>query len=809
MASVQWDRVKEIVDAFHEEAPDDLEAWLDERCGDDEALRREAESLLQADQGGRLSDEDRAADRLSVEMPGAEDPPGDPQSPLGPPGGKEGTTVGPYRLLEEIGVGGMSVVYRAERTGADFEQTVAVKLLQRRLGDEGARQRFRTERQVLASLDHPSIAQLIDGGVTEGGRPYFVMEYVDGTPITEYADANDLGLEARLDLLRQTAEALQAAHRQLVVHRDLKPSNVFVAETETGAPTVKLLDFGIAKLLGDTLPVTRPRTQTGRRPMTPACAAPEQVGGGEISTQTDVYQLGMLAYELLAGARPFDVEDASPAERERIIREERPARPSEQEGKGGVPTARLRDDLDTVVLKALRKEPDRRYASVEAFAEDLRRYRAGEPVRARPATAAYRARKFMERNARAVAGIATFVVVIVGLTSFYILQISEERNRAQREARKAEAVAGYLTDLLQSTRPDEAVGDTVTAADMLRRGRKRIDQLGDQPAVQARMLQLLGNAYRERGNSEQAAQLLRHSLSIRDSLYGGAHRSIANTIEELAHLQQTRGNYRRADSLWRQTLTAQRARFGSGSPKLWEPLNNLGIVALKKGRYAAADSLFRRALQVMRAAPTPDSANLASTLQNWALALGDQGRYDRADSLYRKALRVNRAVHSPPHPSFAVMLHNLATMHIAQGRLGVADSLLRRAATIERRTRGPRHQNTAIVLTTRGNVLAKQGRFAAAASLYREAYAILRGQRPKHHPEIALLQRSLGQVLTELGRHREAESFLQQSLEAHRHEGRPNRAQRVRDDLAELYARWGKPEKAALYRAGASDAEPE
>ncbi len=798
MASVQWDRVKEIIDAFHEEAPDDLEAWLDERCGDDEALRREAESLLQADQEGRFSDQDRAADRLSVEMPGAEDPPGDRQSPLGPPGGKEGTTVGPYRLLEEIGVGGMNVVYRAERAGADFEQIVAVKLLQRRLGDEGARQRFRTERQVLASLDHPGIAQLIDGGVTEGGRPYFVMEYVDGTPITEYADAHDLGLEGRLDLLQQTAEALRAAHRQLVVHRDLKPSNVFVAEPETGAPTVKLLDFGIAKLLGDTLPVTRPRTQTGRRPMTPAYAAPEQVGGGEISTQTDVYQLGMLAYELLAGARPFDVEDATPAERERIIREERPARPSEQDGAGGVPAARLRDDLDTVVLKALRKEPDRRYASVGALAEDLRRYRADEPVRARPATAAYRARKFVERNAQAVAGIATFVVVVVGLTAFYILQISEERNRAQREARKAEAVAGYLTDLLQSTRPDESAEEEVTAADMLRRGQRRIDQLEGQPAVQARMLQLLGNAYRERADYERATRLLRRSLSIRDSLYSGSHRSIANTLEELAHLQQQLGRYRRADSLWRRALEAQKARFGPDSPKLWESFNNLGIVAQKQGNHAEADSLYQRALAVERAAQDPDSVRLASTTQNQAHAESKLGNQERAVSLYRDALSMSRAVGDSSHPRMAVLLHNLATSLEAQGRLGRADSLFRQAIAIERRARGPRHPNLGIILVSRGQILSKQKRFSKAVSLYRRAQTIFQKKLPNDHTRLARANKALGGALVELGQYQEAESLLRRSLDVYQDRGRETEVRKIRADLADLYAEWGTPEKAAM-----------
>jgi tetratricopeptide (TPR) repeat protein len=631
-----------------------------------------------------------------------------------------------------------------------------------------------------------------------------------------------------------------------VVHRDLKPSNVFVAETETGAPTVKLLDFGIAKLLGDTLPVTRPRTQTGRRPMTPAYAAPEQVGGGEISTQTDVYQLGMLAYELLAGARPFDVEDATPAERERIIREERPARPSEQEGKGGVPTARLRDDLDTVVLKALRKEPDRRYASVGALAEDLRRYRANEPVRARPATAAYRARKFVERNAQAVFGIATFVVVVVGLTSFYILQISEERNRAQREARKAEAVAGYLTDLLQSTRPDESGEEEVTAADMLRRGQRRIDQLEGQPAVQARMLQLLGNAYRERAKYDRAANLLRRSLTIRDSLLGSSHRFVANTVEELAHLQQRLRNYSQADSLWREALAVQRARFGPGSPKLWEPLNNLGRAAQKQGNLARADSLFRAALAAERAAPEPDSSKLATTVQNLArahdergqhnqsiplyrralnilrqtqnspsptratalsnlaIAYGSQERYEQADSLYRIALDLKREIYDTPHPSIAVTLYNRAELLAQRERLAEADSLVRRATDMDRKTMGPRHSAVGIDLALQGKILADRKRLKDARLSLRKARSILRENLPSDHPRVAQAENQLGRVHMGLGNYQRAESLLKRCLKIYRGRGEESKIREARDNLAELYDRWGKPEKAVTFDSTAT-----
>jgi serine/threonine-protein kinase len=890
MASVEWDRVKEIIDAFHAEEPDRPEAWLAARCGDNSALRQEVESLLRADREGRLSDQDRAADRLSIEGARTEDRAGEDLS--SPPPVEAGGTVGRYRLLEEIGVGGMSVVYRAERADGAFEQTVAVKLLQRRLHGGDAADRFRTERQVLASLDHPGIAQLIDGGVAEDGRPYLVMEYVDGEPITEYADGQALDLEARLDLLRQVTDAVQAAHRQLVVHRDLKPSNVLVTETDDGTPQVKLLDFGIAKLLGDTMPVTHPETRTGRQLLTPAYAAPEQVTGGDISTQTDVYQLGALAYELLAGARPFDLDGQSPTEVERIITEEPPAAPSSRAG-GTDPPIRFSEDLDTIVLKALRKEPERRYSSVEALTEDLRRYRAGEPVEARPATLRYRAQKFVQRNAQTVAGIAVFGVAVVGLTAFYIFQISEERNRAQREAQKAEAVAGYLTDLLQSTRPDEAGGDTVTAADMLRRGRKRIDRLSDQPAVQARMLQLLGNAHRERANYQRAASLLRRSLSIRDSLYGPAHRSIANTLEELAALRQERGHLHRADSLWQKALQAQKRRFGPNSPKLWEPLNNRGRIASREGRLAEADSLYRTALSVERSASAPDSGHLATTINNLAdvqhqrgqsaradslwktslamkrrihdaphpeiatgmLNLGfvrsEEGRRTEADSLFTEALSMYRSVYESPHPSIATALQNLGSVRAKQerhddagrllkealsmfrsihegphpsiaaalnglgevrtrqGDLSTADSLLRRSAAMVRKTLGGQHPWAAYGLMNRGDIRVQQGRFSDAATLYRRAWSILRDRFPDDHARVAEAEAGLGQALAELNRFRKAEPLLKHSLQVFQDKGKEERAQEVRADLAELYAAWGKPKRAAAVHSTRAEGSTE
>jgi serine/threonine-protein kinase len=470
MSSSRWDRIAQLYEEARALPAEERAAFLDAQ-GDEPKTREEVVSLLDArEQAGGFFDAlaEEALPALQSDAEEADEAPSMAALDL------EGRRLGPYRLDEEIGTGGMGVVYRAVRVAGDFEQTVAVKLLRPLLPAADAADRFRAERQVLARLDHPNIARLIDGGVTERGRPYLVMEHVDGVPLTAYAERHDLNLEARLDLLQQVLGAVRAAHRQLVVHRDLKPSNVLVTEVD-GAPRVKLLDFGIAKLLDDALPVARLQTRTGQRLMTPAYAAPEQVSGDEITTATDVYQLGVLAYELLAGTRPFDLAEKSLTEVERILLDEEPAPPSDVAGTGA---GDLRGDLDTIVLTALRKEPDRRYGSVEALAADLERYRAGEPVEARPATLGYRAKKFVSRNRTAVgAGVLVLLLGVAYAVTVTVQanRLAAQRDRAQREAETTKEVKSYLVGLFRAGNPMASGEEEPSAEDLLQRG---IEQAG-------------------------------------------------------------------------------------------------------------------------------------------------------------------------------------------------------------------------------------------------------------------------------------------------------------------------------------------
>ena len=806
MPSYQWSRATALLNAMLEADPADPDAWLDDRCGDDAALRAEVWSLWRAYEEGPLSGDMRGPDWLGASGAVPASVTDGPASAFEP-----GARIGAYRVTGEIGVGGMSVVYRAERADGDYTRTVAIKLLQRRLHADDAEARFRAERQVLASLDHPNIARLLDGGVTEGGRPYLVMEHVDGSPITQYVETNDLGLDARLDLLLQVADAVQAAHGSLVVHRDLKPSNVLVTETDAG-PEVKLLDFGIAKLLDDSLPVTRPVTGTGRHLMTPSYAAPEQVRRTEITVSTDVYQLGVLAYELLTGERPFDTQDKRLTEVERLVVETDPARPSQETTPEAVPSRSLRGDLDTIILKALRKEPDRRYQSVEAMAADLRRHRRQEPIRARATTFRYRASKFMRRHRW---GVGTTVGVLL-LMAGALVGILRERNHAQREAVKAERVSGFLVNLFEASDPNESQGDTLTARTLLKRGRGRLGALDDAPAVQAEMMYVLGQTNRRLARYDTARTLLRRSLALRREEFGDEHSATLESLSALALLHRDRGHFSVADTLLREVVALRRSLRGRSDSSVVEALMhhsfvqrrrgdlagaarsledalaakqakasppdlltaellfNRAAVLRKQGRHAEALPIQRRSLELVRQFTEGPHPGVIANLGNLALLRKEQSNYAAADSLYRAAIEQATALYGPEHPQVALWTGNLGSVHLEQFRYAAADSLFRRALAIDRAVHEMPHPNAALHLDNLADTHSEAGRYEAADSTYRAALRMMRGIYTSPHPSIANVLRDYGQLRMRAGRLDSAAAMLERSVAMYRRERPPD-----------------------------------
>ncbi|ARA94347.1 serine/threonine protein kinase [Rhodothermaceae bacterium RA] len=707
MSTPRWNQIETLFWAALDRDAAERAAFLDEACAGDAALRREVEGMLAAHE---------TSHGLQIEqhLLGDDPPrPADDEAMIG-------TRVGPYRLVQMLGRGGMGTVYLAERADGAFEQQVALKLIRSGWHSAEIVQRFRLERQILARLDHPNIARLLDGGMTEDGRPYFALEYVAGEPITDFCDRHRLPVDERLRLFQRVCRAVQFAHRNLVVHRDLKPSNILV----TGDGVVKLLDFGIAKLLDpDAAGMTVAQTRADVRVMTPEYAAPEQVRGEAITTATDVYALGVLLYELLTGHRPYQIPSRVRAEIERVICEEEPTRPStviaavtqihRDDGTTETITPdrvgaarklpptrlrrRLRGDLDTIILTALRKEPERRYTSAEQLADDLRRHLEGRPITARADTLGYRVRTFVRRHRWGVAAAAVLVLLLAGYAA--TLTVQSRRLAAERDAKaealaQSEAVTQYLKSLFLAATPRVARGDTLTAYDLLDRGVERVERLRDNPALQIRLLQTFGNVFFQLGDVARAEPPLLRALALLDSL------PTPPTSDQVAYL-----------------------------------LHPLGLIRSSQGRLAEADSLLRHALALRPRLPgDTTAAMLLKTLSDNAAR---QDRLDEAERYIREALALRGPVAGPDDELMLTYLNSLGTYQFRQGRVDSARLTFETILERQRRTLGPDSPRT---LATMGNlavILKTLGDLDAAEALYEEVIAQERRVFPEHHPDRA------------------------------------------------------------------------
>ncbi len=625
-AGGRWARAKEVFSEVADLAPAERLRAIDEACGDDAELRHEVESLLEAESGAPTFLDGSAPDLAAPSFAAVAD---EEES-------EAGRRIGHYRLLRRIGVGGMGRVFLAERDDDAFTQRVAVKVMRGITSETNVlRERFHAERQILANLDHRSIAKVFDGGVTEEGLPYLVMEFVDGEPIDRYCGRVQAGLVRRLELFQEVCSAVQHAHRHLVVHRDLKPTNVLVSvEGE-----VKLLDFGIAKLIDPDkvgLDQAAPLTRTGLLVMTPEYAAPEQVRGGEVTTATDVYALGVILYELLTGVRPYDLAGAGPTEVERAICETDPAAPSSRAGEGdtarigALEPSRLRGDLDTIVLKALRKEPDGRYESVRALADDLDRYRGGLPIEARPSTWTYRAKKFVRRNVYGVGAAAVvFLAVLAGLAATTV-----QRNRAEREAQTARQVTEFLVGLFESNAPAESLGEQLTARQILERGERQIDGLADEPTVQARLLDVVGRVYTELADYDSAEPLLRRAIAVQESA-GSA--DLAQSLFDLGVLLGERGDLEEAEAVHRRALALRTRARPRRELEIASSLNELGNVLATRVD-EEAEARLSEAIVIRERVLGPDHRSTAKAWDDLGIYYYYAERCDEAEPLFRRAI---------------------------------------------------------------------------------------------------------------------------------------------------------------------------
>ena len=792
-----------------------------------------------------------------------------------------GLTVGRYRLLEEVGRGGAGTVYLAERADGSFEQQVAVKVLRRGLDTEDTVGRFLAERRILASLHHDNIAAVYDGGATEDGRPYFVMEYVQGRPITEYADAHRLSVEERVRLVAEVGRAVQHAHHRLVIHRDLKPSNILV--TDDGV--VKLLDFGIAKLLDPSQdPESSVRTRTGVLLFTPEYASPEQVSGQPVTTATDVYQLGAVLYTLLTGHRPYRAADASPMALREAILEQSPRRPSqvvvaparEQVSTGGGldpgdedssaisrELARVRSseprslsrslagDLDTIILKALRKEPERRYGSVDRLVDDLERYLGGHPVSARPDTFWYRSRKLLGRRPWILPSVVAALIVgllIGGGLLVHSERMQEERDRAMVEARKAEEVTELLIGMFESANPETERRDTLTVRTLLQSGAETLqEQLAGQPEVRASLMHALGRVNRNLGLYDEARHLLEEAREIRFAEGGEDHPEMTGTLVDVARVHFDERRFDEAEALYsralererrraspdtvllartleqlgatlretgapdsaavlvRQALGLRAAHQGRSHPSFLQAQSTLAYILRGKGALDEAEALYREVLGRHEADSVLGPRTVAATRNNLAYLLREKGELEEAEALYRAALETNRSILGEGHRITEMTMSNLATAVYFQGRAQEAEAILKERAEMTRSALPDDHWRVGGALTSVALFLAEEGRHEEAEAYRRESLEVYRAGLGPDHERTLRAQGQLGALFLAQEKFEEAEEVL---LEAHRlaegagqSEALEAAAEELARHLVGLYEAWGQPEAAEPYLA--------
>lgn len=753
----RWARIEEIFHAATALSGEELATYLNDSCEGDAALRREVEALL------RHAAETR--DQFDVSLSAARERLAGGELAGSPEASMTGQRFGPYRIVRELGRGGMGRVFLAERDDAQYHSQVAIKLIATAASDS-LQQRFRTERQVQADLQHPGIARLLDAGVNEAGESYLVMEYVDGKPIDVYCRQHRLSVPERLRLVVKLCDAVHHAHRNLVVHRDIKSTNVLV----TAEGEAKLLDFGIAKLIDPQRASALALHQTAElsRVVTLDTASPEQLRGEPATTATDVYALGALLYRLLTGHGAFSTGRSDPVTVAEAILEREPPRPSQAvlEREDGDPDAdsaedypaqlgstpeklsrALRGDLDTIILKALRKEPERRYDSAAELAADVERHLQRRPVVARGDSAGYVLRRFLVRHRKVVATAAAGLLAVISLAGFYTAELATERDRAQREARRAEEVSTFLTELFESATPEQSFGELVTARELLDLGAERIElELASEPAVQASLTRVIGSSYAALGFIEQATELTERALAVRESLGGPPDALLGNALFGLGNLRRSAGRYEESAALLDRALATRLEIHGQVHGEIAE--THLGFAALHTARleFDAAEQQIDKADAVLARMNAPDSDIVTSVLTWRGHLARRRGSFDEAVGHYRDALALKAAESGPDHPSTFDLRSSLAQVLTDAGRLEESEAMNRELLEMLRRVLPDGHPAIAVTLSALATSLKTQGRSAEAEPYQAESLSIHRAAHDGDHPEIVIALNNLANI---------------------------------------------------------------
>ena len=770
----RWSRIAELFAHAVELEPGKREDFLDSACGGDTELREYIQDLLQEDPAVEA-----IVERTIIST--VRDAFGDDTSQSEQ---MKGQMIGPYRVDRLLGSGGMGMVYLAQRADEQFDQQVAIKLGRHRLVDPQTELRLRHERQFLADLDHPNIARLFDGGTTDDGVPYLVMEHIDGVRLDMYCDLHRLNIAERLRLFQTICAAVHYAHQNLIIHRDIKATNILVAKD--GTP--KLLDFGIAKLSDAEGAATDGLTREGAVIMTPANGAPEQISGQNITTATDIYGLGLLLYDLLSGLRAYETEGLTPAEAASIISQETTVSPSRrlaQKKKAAQSQhdaaalheleqiaadrstslerlrRRLRGDLDVIVLKALRKEPARRYRSANAFADDIGLHLKSMPIVARTDSWRYRAGKFVQRHFAAV----TASVLVVAMLATFTVLLSVQNRTVVKERDTAREVIQFLEDIFMAHDPSRARGVDVTAEEILAEGAERIrSNLGDRPEIQSSLMGTIGRVYYNLGEYQPSEEMLEQALRLRLRTDGESHPAVAAARNDLAEVLIRRAQYDRAIELLQQSLAVNQLSNDGSSPLVATNLFNLANVYLATGKLDEAEAAVRSSIAIFRQIRDQYSLELAEAIGSLARVLQVRGDLDQTESLLLEAIDIISTSQGPDHPFMAYYLQNLGVLQRSKGDLEAAERTLHTAIEATRRILGDKHDLLAVALVDQGILLHMKGDFDEAERFVREALDLGIEIHGTSHPRLGLHKTILGMLLHDKSDLGNAEATLREAL---------------------------------------------
>lgn len=737
-----WHKIEVIADRALSLPATDRKLFISNKCHGDTELQNEVEALIRSitDSEGWLENPSDFIGDLFEDLPDDLDLLQSTRSLIG-------KKVGAYTIIKEIGKGGMGTVFLAERTDGVFDHKVAIKLINADRATSDNIERFNQERNILAELNQPGIAHIYDGGLTADGVPYFIMEYIDGIPITEYCVQNKLPLSSRINLFKKVLKAVQHAHENLIVHQDLKPDNILVTKEQD----IKILDFGISKLLRKKNKESVPHIK--KQALTLSYAAPEQIKQQSVTTATDIYSLGLVFYKSLTNRLPYSLDGLLFTEAYEKILSFDPVPPRDNVASNtGLTSKDIQPDLNAIILKALQKNQRNRYRSASAFLADLNKFERHLPISARDKTLTYVSKKYFRRNKKGVSVASFILILIISFASFYTFRITEQRAQAQMAATKAEEVSDFLIQLFEASDPASNLGNVFTTRELLRNGVQKSEQLSNQPLLQARLFDITGQVYRNIGNYDQAKYLIGNAISLRERNLGYYHPLTLASKHNLGLVLNDKGDYQEAETIFRLVYEQRKKSFGSDHIETASTLSNLAYSIRRQGDYTLAEELARESLSIFTAKLGTDNIQTLDIMNKLAITLHNKGEYQEAEKIYLEVLEKRKKLLGSPHPEVAQSINSLAALYLNTGKFLEARSLMVEALRIQKELFGPIHPNVAVVINNLGLVNTELQNYGRAGELFEEALAMRLEILGRDHTNTGVSFFTIGNLMLEINR---------------------------------------------------------